>query len=459
VSLVVKSKPTQFEIVDEDERLVKGWASVEVVDLQGDIVPISELKRAMYKFMDRGGMIMYGHSNKPVGKILQWDVEKYPGTDVYGISFVAKIFKDYPVDDAVWEAIKRGELRGFSIGAQAKEEKRLIKDANTGQLREVGVLHDLNLMEISIVKEPANPLALVEEVNFFAKSVSKEAVRKEILKRYGVAAPASLEGCALCERVKSILKELGHTDEEIADVDFALGVHAAVVEKAAELERVEKEAVEVRKLAERVKQEWEELAEEDDEFDRIMDEFGEEEEGSAEKQYNPWAICRAAQKKYGWSEEKFERCVKHVKEQNIKYGRPARGEEKALDEAEKKRKPWEYPKPKTQTRITEFKQETTGDVEPIDALGRRSKLETEPLIKGLEPSLVSALLAKRSELAQAEKAEDKRPPKAWWDYCMKTVKEGKPDYTDEQVRAICGSMWYHGWGLGSPKGRREHGGE
>jgi hypothetical protein len=384
---LIKEKPSQFEIIDEDERLVKGWASVEVVDLQGDIVPISELKRAMYRFMDRGGLIMYAHSNKPVGKVLQWEVEKYPGTDVYGIRIVAKIFKDYPIDDAVWKAIKNGELKGFSIGAQAKEEKRLIKDAN-GQTREVGVLHDLNLMEISIVKEPANPLALVEEVNYFAKSLDREALKKEILKKYGVTAPVSLRGCPLCERVKSILKELGHTEEEIADVEFALGVHAAIVEKT-RLEKIVKRSERVRKEAQKAFDEWIE----------VMKPFG---------KWKNFADCVRDMKERGYSEESAKRICG-----------------------------------KLQAELE--KQETAGDIEPIDALGRRAKLEEESLIKQLPANVVSLLEAKADALL--EKAEDERPPKEWWDYCVKTIKESNPDYTDEQVRRVCGSMWYHRWGL------------
>jgi hypothetical protein len=89
-----------------------------------------------------------------------------------------------------------------------------------------------------------------------------------------------------------------------------------------------------------------EKEDEDDEFDRVIEEFG----GEVEKQYNPYAICRAGQKKYGWSEEKYERCVRHVKEQNRRYGRPERGYEE--------------------------KQERTGDIEPIDILGRKPKRES-----------------------------------------------------------------------------------
>ena len=42
-----------------------------------------------------------------------------------------------------------------------------------------------------------------------------------------------------------------------------------------------------------------------DEYDMEEEEYDEFEENP--RQYNPWAICRSMQKKYGWSEAKFER--------------------------------------------------------------------------------------------------------------------------------------------------------
>ncbi|RLG68942.1 hypothetical protein DRN93_01495, partial [archaeon] len=162
-------KPKQFEIIDHDKRLVSGWATVEIVDKQGEIVPVSEMKKAMFAFMDRGGHVIFKHSNKPVGKVLKWDIEKHPEAGVYGIRIVAKIFDEYPVDNLVWDMIKQGKLKGFSIGATAKAKRMVLKEPKKGLPREVGVLHDLSLMEISLVEEPANPLALIEEVNYVAK--------------------------------------------------------------------------------------------------------------------------------------------------------------------------------------------------------------------------------------------------------------------------------------------------
>jgi NADH pyrophosphatase NudC (nudix superfamily) len=51
------------------------------------------------------------------------------------------------------------------------------------------------------------------------------------------------------------------------------------------------------------------------------------------------------------------------------------------------------------------------------------------------------------EVSEFLKERD-RPPKEWWDKCVARIREGNKDYTDEQVNAVCGSMWYHQWGLG-----------
>ena len=36
-----------------------------------------------------------------------------------------------------------------------------------------------------------------------------------------------------------------------------------------------------------------------------------------------------------------------------------------------------------------------------------------------------------------------RPPKAWWDKMIKEVKDGNPDYSDEQVDKTVGDIWYN----------------
>jgi len=175
----------KMEIEDEDERLVGGWVSLEVVDKQGDIIPVDELERAMLKLMDRGGFIFYGHQNKPVGKVLKWEVREHPDLNVKGVYVIAKIFKDYKLDDEVWKMIKEGKLKGFSVGGRSNKMDYAKVKGNGG--KSVRVLKDVELNEISLVSSPANPYALIEEVNYFAKGdiMDVEKVDKRYLEESG----------------------------------------------------------------------------------------------------------------------------------------------------------------------------------------------------------------------------------------------------------------------------------
>ena len=41
----MEGKYKQLNIKDEDQRLVEGWASIEVKDKDGELIPIEELEK------------------------------------------------------------------------------------------------------------------------------------------------------------------------------------------------------------------------------------------------------------------------------------------------------------------------------------------------------------------------------------------------------------------------------
>lgn len=229
----------QFEVQDEDERIIAGWCSVEIKDLQGDIVPVDELEKAMYKFMDRGGYIIYGHQNKPVGKVLRWEVKEHPELKRPGLWIVAKIHRGYAVDDAVWDMIKQGKLKGFSIGGAGKVKTKLVKE--NGTQKEIKYIGDIQLMEISIVEKPANPYATIEHVNYFAKGEVDEMKILTIEKGddgfYGVTTDGDrvLVAKTVEEltkflkdlRVKDIVKSLAKRGVNVDAEDFAIALEVA----------------------------------------------------------------------------------------------------------------------------------------------------------------------------------------------------------------------------------------
>jgi HK97 family phage prohead protease len=162
-------RPRQHLVIsDPDKRIIAGFASVEVKDLQNDIVPVSVLERAMYDFMERGGTIIYGHTNIPVGRVLRWEIRKHPETGKPGLWIEAEIYRGVIPADQLWEAIKAGKVLGFSIGGVGREEKVKVKTED-GKEEEADLVTFLQLLEISIVEEPANPHARIEYVNYMAK--------------------------------------------------------------------------------------------------------------------------------------------------------------------------------------------------------------------------------------------------------------------------------------------------
>lgn len=163
-------KPQQFKIQDEDLRIVAGWASVEIVDKQGDIVPVEVLERAMYDYMARGGDVFYGHHTLKVGKVVRWEV-KNMSDGKKGVWIEVQLDRG-EVADKVWQAIKDGRLVGFSIGGVGTEEKSKVK-ADDGTEHEVDIITSIELHDISIVESPANPEAVVEAVNYMAKQESR----------------------------------------------------------------------------------------------------------------------------------------------------------------------------------------------------------------------------------------------------------------------------------------------
>ena len=154
----VKKDIHELVVNDGDRRLVEGYASVEIVDRQGDIVPVGALERAMLKYMERGGNVLYGHENKPVGRVLQWQIIDHPEYNVPAVRVVAMLNSGYKIEDQVWDYVKDKKLKGFSIGGTALQSKSFTND-KTGERAKM--LEDLELSEISIVAEPANQGALL----------------------------------------------------------------------------------------------------------------------------------------------------------------------------------------------------------------------------------------------------------------------------------------------------------
>ncbi len=166
---------TDIIIKDDETRLIQGYASVEVMDRQGDLVPIDAMKEAMIKYMERGGLLLYGHQNKPIGKVLGWEIEEEPRYGVPAVKIIGQINKGYKLEDEVWKLIKERQITGFSIGGTAIQ----VDTEKTAEGVDARVLKKIELSEISLVVEPANQGAVITAVSMAKSSDPYESLSDE----------------------------------------------------------------------------------------------------------------------------------------------------------------------------------------------------------------------------------------------------------------------------------------
>lgn len=192
--------------VDAENRLVSGFATLDNVDSQGDIVSSEASAKA---FARARGNIREMHQPIAVGKMVDFREDEFYHVDpatgetkfYRGIFVTAYVSKGA---EATWEKVLDGTLTGFSIGGNILEADNEY-DAELGKA--VRVIKDYELIELSLVDNPANQLA-----NIF--SVTKSATGSVTLK--GMAVETEIENvfwCAADERVQAAA-----TDELICGV-------------------------------------------------------------------------------------------------------------------------------------------------------------------------------------------------------------------------------------------------
>ena len=178
---VLRTSPVEhagnISIVKADNDLViAGYASVEMVDKQGDLITRSALKNAFDGFMKADGFrnVQLAHSNIQVGSVIPQYTDSdgrvwKSGVDDAGMFVVIQLRDDIEKAREVANEIRKGALRGFSIGGQAFKRMRK-SDQKHGDYTEIS---KLELHEVTICEKGINP-----EATFRILKEDKEAVNK-----------------------------------------------------------------------------------------------------------------------------------------------------------------------------------------------------------------------------------------------------------------------------------------
>lgn len=158
--------PTQYpqlNVADDQRRVFTSWISVEDIDKQGELLPLEQLGRVLPILMSRGGVLMDSHTNRHIGKMLNYELQTHPsGHKGYLGTF--QMYNDYSVDNERWNQVKKGEFTGISVGGRTSAKPMVMGNGDV-----VKVLDNFELYELSLVPAPANQHATITSVNYVAK--------------------------------------------------------------------------------------------------------------------------------------------------------------------------------------------------------------------------------------------------------------------------------------------------
>ena len=163
-SAVLATRNDGFSIIKSrsDDLMIGGYASIEIVDKQNDLITLKALNEAVTKFMQDSKFrnVMTNHSNVQVGEVVDsyrdktgrlWKSE----VDDVGFFVVIKLRDDIEKAKEVGRNIRKGSLRSFSIGGQALQK---VKKSNE-DLGEYNEISKLELHELTICEKGINPEA------------------------------------------------------------------------------------------------------------------------------------------------------------------------------------------------------------------------------------------------------------------------------------------------------------
>jgi hypothetical protein len=145
--------------VDKERRIVSGFASLDNVDKQDDIVTAEASMEAFAKFR---GNIREMHQPLAVGKMVSFKADKYFDPEskkfyngVFVSAYVSKGAQD------TWEKVLDGTLTGFSIGGRMNKWDDGYDEKSEKAIR---IIKQYDLVELSLVDSPANQFANIVSV-------------------------------------------------------------------------------------------------------------------------------------------------------------------------------------------------------------------------------------------------------------------------------------------------------
>ncbi|NIQ01579.1 MAG: HK97 family phage prohead protease [Nitrospinaceae bacterium] len=197
----------QFKADNDGPLKFSGHASVfNNVDVVGDSVMPGAFADTL-KNREAPVRLRWNHFGPVIGKWLELK------EDETGLFVEGELTPGHSTAEDVGASLKHGAVDGLSIGYRILDSE--MRD-------EVLLLKELELVEISVVEEPANREALVSQVKSVIESATSLKELEALLRDAGGFSKAN--AAALISRVKGCLGDPGHADskpEALSVPDFA----------------------------------------------------------------------------------------------------------------------------------------------------------------------------------------------------------------------------------------------
>ena len=235
-SAVMATRSNDFRILKSDDLMIGGYASIEIVDKQNDLITLKALQEAVNGYMENPKFrnVMTNHSNVQVGEVVKsyrdkngklWKTE----VDDVGFFVVIKLRDDIEKAKEINRGIRKGSLRSFSIGGQAIHKVKK-KHPELGEYNEIS---KLELHEVTICEKGINP-----EAKFDILKQEKEAKNMSKLEKALAELDTLMEEVNMLRKEEEIDKDMpekeaampemkeaghgaGHDDKELTDTEMA----------------------------------------------------------------------------------------------------------------------------------------------------------------------------------------------------------------------------------------------
>lgn len=227
--------PIRKQFEDNGKLIIAGYASVEIIDSQKELIPLEVLKEAWNKFSENEdfmiGTLM--HSNIPVIKILKEYKDSKgelwkSGVDDTGLFIVAVVNDTIEKGKQARELIEKGALAGFSIGGEALASSVHCEGKCYTRIDK------MELHEIAVVDKPANKASVFTIVKRLKENKSEEKMSKSISKALGPEDFKHMTIKQMVSKLKEWVKErkdLGYkspsvTEEQKKDIELASNINS-----------------------------------------------------------------------------------------------------------------------------------------------------------------------------------------------------------------------------------------